>query len=122
MPLFGVTNIFGTAVSMSTVDNPREKQVNSFFGISGLETLDGGLRGRVTNVSGLLYGASASSLATTESMFRSFNDGITRILVDNLGVTWFNVRLDSFQPQGRVKQSPSGYFFRPYQARFLHLE
>ena len=122
MALFGGVNIFGTAVSMATADNPREKQINAYFGLSGLESLDGGLRGRVTNVTGLLYGESPLLLAGVEAHFRSFNDGQARILVDTLGTPWPNVRLESFQPQGRVRQSPSGVLFRTYQARFLHLE
>jgi hypothetical protein len=122
MPSFGGTFIFGTAVSMVTSDNPRETQLNAFFGLSGLESLDGGLRGRVTQATGLLYGTSAALLANAEGLFRSFNDGIARTLVDTLGVAWPNVRLDSFQPQGRVRQSPGGVLFRSYQARFLHLQ
>jgi hypothetical protein len=122
MASFGGTNIFGTAVSMTTVDNPREKQLNAFFGLSGLESLDGGSRGRVTHVTGLLFGGSPAFLANVEVRFRSFNDGITRPLVDTLGITWPNVRLESFQPEGRIRQSPGGMLFRSYKARFLHLE
>jgi hypothetical protein len=122
MASFGRVNIFGTAVSIVTADNPREKQINAYFGLSGLESLDGGLRGRVTHITGLLYGNSALLLAAVEGQFRSFNDGIARTLVDTLGTSWPNVRLESFQPQGRVRQSPSGVLFRAYQARFLHLE
>lgn len=122
MASYGGAVIFGTSVSMVTADNPREKQLNSFFGLSGLEALDGGFRGRVTFATGLLYGASAASLAAAESQFRSFNDGVTRPLVDTLGTTWLNVRMDSFQPQGRVRQSPAGILFRAYKARFLHLD
>lgn len=122
MPSYGGINIFGTAVTMRTADNPRETQVNSFFGLSGLETLDGGLRGRSTQVSGLLYGNTPAQLAAAEALFRSFNDGGARDLVDTLGTLWPSVRLGSFQPQGRVWQSPGGVFYRPYSARFLHLE
>ena len=75
MPSFGGTSIFGTAVSMSTADNPRESQLNTFFGLSGLESLDGGMRGRWTQVTGLLFGNSPGALATAEALFRSFNDG-----------------------------------------------
>ena len=121
MPSYGGVNIFGTAVTMSTADNPRETQVNSYFGLSGLETLDGGLRGRYTLVAGLLFGSSAPALASAEGLFRSYNDGIARVLVDQFGASWPSVRLESFQPWGRVKQSPHGIFFRPYHARFLHL-
>ena len=121
MPSFGAVNIFGTAVTMSTADFPREKQINAYFGISGLEALDGGLRGRSTNVMGLLSGPVAAGLAGAEALFRSYNDGVARTLVDQFGTSWANVRLELFLPWGRVKQSPSGYYFRPYHARFLHL-
>lgn len=122
MATFGGTALFGTAVSMTTTDNPRANQLNAFFGLSGLESLDGGMRGRVTHVTGLLYGASPAALSAAESNFRSFNDGVARPLVDTLGATWPSVRLESFQPQGRVRQSPAGALFRAYKARFLHLE
>ena len=122
MASFGGSNIFGTAVSMVTVDNPRAKQINAYFGLSGLETLDGGSRGRITRATGLLFGQSPALLAAAEASFRSFNDGMARVLVDTLGVSWQNVRLDSFEPQGRIAQSAGGTFFRSYQARFLHLE
>jgi hypothetical protein len=121
MPSFGGINIFGTSVVMNTNDNPRARQVNAFFGISGLELLDGGSRGRFTDVSGVLAGASAAALSAAESLFRSYDDGVARTLIDNFGMASSNVCLQSFHPSGRVKQSPSGYFFRPYQARFLHL-
>ena len=74
------------------------------------------MRGRVTRATGLLYGASPVLLAANEAQFRSFNDGIARVLVDTLGGIWQR-RLLSFQPQGRVRQSPYGVFFRSYQAR-----
>lgn len=122
MPSYGGVNIFGASVTMSTIDHPREKQINSFFGLSGLETLDGGSRGRFTEVGGLLYGPSASALAAVESAFRSYDDGVARVLVDSLGSAWGNVVLQSFRPLGRVRQSPFGVYFRAYRARFLHLE
>ena len=61
MPSYGGVNIFGTAVTMSTADHPRESQVNSYFGLSGLEMLDGGSRGRVTEAGGLLFGPTPAS-------------------------------------------------------------
>jgi hypothetical protein len=113
--------MFGAAVSMTTSDNPRETQVNSYFGVNGLETLDGGFRGRITNVRGVLHGASATLLAAAEGLFRSYNDGVCRLLIDNLGTAWPNVRLLRFQPYGRARRSADGTFFRAYQAQFLHL-
>ena len=121
MPSFGGLTIFGSAVAMATVDVARQSQVNSYFGVNGLETLDGGFRGRVTKVQGVLHGPSALGLAGAENLFRSLNDGLTRTLVDNLGLVWVNVRLAAFQPRGRVRQSPNGTYFRAYQAQFFHL-
>lgn len=122
MPSFAGANIFGTSVTMTTCDNPRAKQLNAYFGLSGLESLDGGSRGRTTNVSGLLYGESPAALAAVESQFRALNDGTSHTLVDTLGTVWPNVRLESFEPQGRVRRSPTGILFRAYSARFLHLQ
>lgn len=106
---------------MVTADNPRENQINAYFGLSGLESLDGGLRGRVTRVTGLLYGLSPTLLASAEAAFRSFNDGKARVLVDTLGVSWASVRLESFEPVGRIHQSSGGMLLRSYMAKFLHL-
>jgi hypothetical protein len=121
MASYGGVAIFGFSVSMTTSDYPRETQVNSFFGINGLESLDGGFRGRITKANGVLSGQSAIILASAEGLFRSYNDGVVRILVDNLGTVWPNVRLLAFQPLGRVRQSADGTYFRAYQAQFLHM-
>ncbi len=121
MASYGGVAIFGVAVSMSTADNVRESQVNSFFGLNGLETLDGGFRGRITRVRGVLHGPSALLLASAEGLFRSYNDGVARLLIDNLGTVWPNVRLLMFHPHGMVRQSVDGTYFRAYQASFLHL-
>ena len=105
MPSFGGVNIFGTAVTMSTADHPREKQVNSFFGVSGLETLDGGMRGRTTTVSGVLSGqlgggprGRGGDLPFVQRRRRA-DPG------RHFGTAWASVRLESFQPTGRVRQS-----------------
>ena len=121
MASYGGVAIFGAAVVMTTSDNPREAQVNSFFGINGLESLDGGFRGRITKVQGVLYGQSSLILSSAEGLFRSYNDGVARMLVDTLGSIWPNVRLLTFQPTGRVGQSADGTYFRAYQAQFLHM-
>jgi hypothetical protein len=121
MASYGGVGIFGAAVSMTTSDNPREAQINSFFGINGLEALDGGFRGRITKVHGVLYGQSALLLSSAEGLFRSYNDGVARMLVDSLGTVWPSVRLLTFQPSGRVGQAADGTYFRAYQAQFLHL-
>jgi len=120
MPSFGGLNIFGTALTMSTTVNPRAKQVNAYFGLDGLEVLDGGSRGRTTLAAGMLFGPTAPALAVAEATFHAMNDGVARMLVDTSGVIHPGVRLESFQPMGRIRRSPAGYFLRAYRARFLH--
>jgi len=122
MATFGGAAIFGTAVSMNTVDNPRRQQLNAFPGVNGRESLDQGLDGRYTLVQGVLYGPDAATLNFFENMFRSYNDGVARVLVDTAGNTWQWVKLESFEPEGRIRiAAGSGQVFRPYAARFLHL-
>ena len=113
--------IFGGAVSMLTAEVPRENQLNGFFGVNGFESIDGGSRGRVTRVKGVLSGNSAAALGAAETLFRSFNDGVARPLVDTLGMVWPSTRLVAFQPSGRVRRSAYGVHFRAYQAQFFHL-
>lgn len=121
MASYGGVMIFGHAVSMYTAEVPRENQLNGFFGIDGFESIDGGYRGRVTRVHGVLSGATAANLGAAEALFRTYNDGIARSLVDTLGVVWPSARLVGFQPAGRVRRSAYGVQFRPYQAQFFHL-
>ena len=121
MASFGGVMIFGAAVSMSTAEVPRENQLNGFFGVNGFESLDGGFRGRVTRVKGVLLGNSAVQLGAAEGLFRSFNDGVARPLVDTAGLVWPSTRLVAFQPSGRIRQSAYGIHFRAYQAQFFHL-
>lgn len=121
MSSYGGAEIFGLAVQWSTTNNPRELQLNSFFGVDGLESLDGGSRGRTTLVAGVLRAPDSASLASIENNFRSLQDGAARTLVDGSGTTWEEVILENFQPQGRVRRAADGVAFRPYRARFLHL-
>ena len=121
MASYGGVNLFGTSVSFSTLDRPRQIQANSYFGVDGVESLDGGSRGRSTVVSGVLFAPSPAGLASTESAFRNYSDGMSRDLIDGFGSLWPNVLLESFQPQGRARRTPDGIYFRPYRARFFHL-
>jgi hypothetical protein len=121
MATFGNQAIFGTGVTFSTSNRPRQTQVNSFFGINGVEVIDGGNRGRETIVSGTLIAPDSASLSQSESVFRNLADGVARELVDSSGNTWQNVLLEHFQPIGRVQLAASGSSIRSYRARFFHL-
>lgn len=118
---YGGALIFGTAVKMTNPHNPSADQENAFFGVSGMESLFGGTRGRVTLVKGLLYGVGPAGLAAVEGIFDSYLDGIARQLVTTLGVTYNNVKLASFVPTGKARQTPDGIAFREYEAKFQHM-
>ncbi len=121
MPSFGGDAIFGAASHIATSDNERSTQTNAFFGLQGIEELDGGFRGRVTQATGLLYAGTPAALANIMNVFRSYQDGAYYTLVDNDGTTWLNVRLRGlqFNPAG-IAHSQLGYV-RAYQAIFHHL-
>jgi hypothetical protein len=121
MSSFGGLAIFGTAVQMSSNGVPREAQLNAFFGVDGVERLDGGSRGRETHVTGLLFGSDPGTLAAQEALFESYKDGVARELVDTLGVAWADVVLEKFERTSRIRQSPAGMMFRTYRVIFVHL-
>jgi hypothetical protein len=111
IPTYGAVAIFGTAVRMGTADNPRPSQENHFFGLNGIESLDGGLSGRFTEVRGLLGGVTVDDLATAEELFRSYNDGRA----------WAWVKLETFQPASDRIMADDFGLYREYTARFKHL-
>jgi hypothetical protein len=113
--------IFGRAVRMKTADNPRAEQKNGFFGLSGIETLDGGLRGRTTVAQGVFTAYDYGTIAAAMESFRSFNDGLAGTLVDTRNVSWLNVKLASFEPGDRIGFDPTYGYYATYQATFQHL-
>jgi hypothetical protein len=119
VPLYDGLNIFGRSVECKIVDNPRERQENAFFGLTGVESLDGGDRGRVAVVDGVLYGAYATDFGNALSLLRSYRDGVARPFVDQYGLTWQYALLDRFEPKGRVRYDPNSWgFVQDYQATF----
>lgn len=115
-------DIFGYAVQMKTVDNPRDEQENGFPGLSGVEGLDQGKRGRFTIVTGRHVAVNGAALAAIQENFRSYDDGIYRVLVDTRGITWLVVRLLSFEPEGKIDRfANTGACHQRYTARFKHL-
>ena len=113
-------NIFGEQVSMRTSDNPRALQQNAFAGVSGVEGLDHGSRGRFTVAAGWHAGAGLGGLAAVQEGARSYRNGRAFVLVDTRGVTWLYVQLVGFEPEGRIRTASSGYCLQKYTMRFFH--
>jgi hypothetical protein len=116
---FNGSNIFGAVVQMATADNPRAVQQNAFAGVSGVEGLDHGSRGRFTVAAGTHAGVGLGGLAVVQEACRAYRDGRAYTLVDTRGVTWLYVQLVSFEPQGRIR-TIGGYCTQKYSLRFFH--
>lgn len=121
-PSFNGEFIFGIDVAMVTVDPPREVQVNAFNGINGVEILDHGSRQRYTNVTGRLLMPTIGDLAAAENRIRAYKNPFAYTLVTTDGLTWEDVKLESFQPAPPIRMdAATGYVWRTYQARLIHM-
>jgi hypothetical protein len=122
MATFNGDFIFGVSTEIqAAVINPRAQQKNGYPGQSGVESLDQGQRGAFTLVSGRLYGVDASTLSQLIQNFRAYHNGRAYTLVDQFGNSWPWVKLESFQPEGRILRYPDGACSQKYSARFEHL-
>jgi hypothetical protein len=121
VPSFNGVFIFGENVIMATSDPPRDKQINKYLGVNGVEILDHGSRQRQTDATGRLSGLTLAELAAKENIFRSYKDPFAYTLITTDGLVWLDVVLESFEPQPPIRQDAlSGLFWRNYRARFLH--
>jgi hypothetical protein len=122
VPLFNGEAIFGLDVLMQTMEPSRERQINAFLGINGVECLDFGSRMRTTQVAGRLIGDSPEEVGMYETRFRNYRNAYAYTLLTTEGILWNNVMLDTFAPTGRLMGDPgTQQFWRAYRATFLHL-
>lgn len=111
---YGGSLIFGYSVSIRHQCLPPAQQVNGFFGLSGTQSLWGGLRGRVFVVRGLWFGEDLATLNGMEDVYHTYIDGIARDLVDTRGRAWPWVLLEPPEVAPRVLRDARG-FYLPYQ-------
>ncbi|MEW4569318.1 hypothetical protein AB1L88_15745 [Tautonia sp. JC769] len=117
-PSFGGIAIFGQDCSINVVELPRRQQKDTYFGVDGTERKDGGFTGRVAEASGVLHGVGIAGLAAAEELFRTYYDGVPRVLVDTLGRAWPGMKLEEFRPAGHAMLDSTGRAYRTYSARF----
>jgi hypothetical protein len=117
---FGGSAIFGRAARSQTSAAERAKQVNEFFGLNGVEVLDGGARGGKTVVAGIIAGAGVAAYQTAWSVAASYQDNQPRTLVVADG-SFPQVIMTSWLPAGEIQTSPGGIYYRRYRAEFQHL-
>lgn len=126
MATYDGANIFGEC-TIRTQPNPVAVQTNAYPGVDGLEEIRMGTRGRVSVVEGWLVGATTSDLNSAEIAIRAkVVEADAKTFVDNYGNSWPNVRVASYEPQGRVMACAAASlggagYCRAYVATLLHL-
>ena len=119
MPSFNSTDL-GIVEVCNTVQAPKERQVNAYPGVDGLQLIDHGTRGAVTSLRGVFSASSKAALASILGTFQGYHAaGGKATLVDTYGVSWPNVILVQFRPVGVIYPCPGGFCTR-YEAEFLH--
>lgn len=122
IPRYNGEAIFGDNVVMNTPGPDRDRQMNSYIGIDGVECLDFGSRGYRTTVTGRLVGFSPGEVGLYESRFRNYIGPYAYPLLTTDGILWPDVFVETFRPQGRLMGDyGTGEFWRAYQATFFHL-
>lgn len=122
MATYDGVNIFGSAVQVQHVPRPRAAQTASYFGVSGTQLLDGGSRGRVFYIRGVLTASTLAGLDAAENAILACADGVARTLVDGRGRSWPDVVF-----KGEFQAAPPGVaaagegWALPYRAVFYGL-
>ena len=118
MPSYRGAEIFGVAVSIRHVLSPSETQINAFFGISGIQSLFGGNRGRTFFVTGCFFAPDLPTLNAMEGIFLSYADGIAGELVDTRWRVWPDVVFrGQLEPADHLLFNAYGLVL-PYKALF----
>jgi len=108
----------GLAPRVTMTPNPSEKQLNAFFGYSGVQSLWGGRRGRIFEVQAVFSGANLAAVVALRDALLVYDDGVARTLTDTTGKVWTNVVFSgAFQPLGPYLSSGSNVIL-PYRAVF----
>jgi len=101
---FGGEAIFGRGEHRLEAGAWRRAQAEyGFAGLDGLASVDLGRRGRVLKQSGCLSAASVGALTALAERIAAWADGQAYTLVDERGVSYDNVRMDSFRLVGPMR-------------------
>jgi len=114
-------SVFGIGVHMKTSIAAREIQFNAYPGVNGLESLDMGGRGRTTQVTGTLTGATINDLIAAKTQLESFNDGTPRVFYDSAGFGWRNVLMGAPEFEASGYRNGGTAFFWSYGVVLVHL-
>ena len=118
MPTYGSFDL-GGACRVQMLFNPSEYQRNAFWGVTGVQLLWGGNRGRTFVVRGLFSASTRAGVAAKRDTLLSYADGIGRALTDSEGTAWpYVVFTGEFAWTTPYAAFGSSYC-REYQATFV---
>jgi type II secretory pathway component PulL len=116
-PTWNGSAVFGGPVVMTTVPNRTSLQFNAYPQLNGLEVINLGARGRVTQVFSLLSASSESNLRTAIQSLRAIQaSAAVGTLVTTLGESLPYSQWIDFRPTDRVQREADGTYWLPYQA------
>ena len=106
----------GTAVKIMHTPGANAAMISAFFGAGGLQSLDGGARGRTFMIEGLATAAFPSGCDAFAAQLEGLADGRGRTLVDTVGNQWQQVVYRrEFAWSGTYMPLISGGFCRPFR-------
>lgn len=121
MPTYNGESIFGIASSFITTSTATRVQRNAYPGVHGVERLNLGNTGRITVVSGLLYGTLAAIQAVWTKWENYKTAGTAHTLVNNAGETYTNVVVTAFEWSEDYVPENATEWTREYRLTLEHL-
>lgn len=117
-------DVFGFVMKWANPPHPIARQLDEYPGVDGLQAVRVGARGGKSEVEGAWVGPDLATVQAFEALALQYQqDGGFYTLVDPYGVTWQNVALDVYRPDGKLwyVTSAGGGVARKYQMTLLHL-
>ncbi len=113
----------GLVQEWSTSAAPKDRQINAYNGVDGLENIDLGARGGTTTMQGLLGGSDIPDLKAIKAGLRALQvDGDAYTFIDPEDTEWDNVILVMFRTVGpRYFVVGDAGVVQRYELELLHL-
>ena len=122
IPTFNGQTIFGPAAYAWPVAGEPACQLNSFFGVRGLEKLNGGDRGMTHEIKGELIAVDFPSLGLVVlSMLELVSNQTVGVFTDSYGLPWPGAWVSGFQQAGPPAYAPGLGVAVSFSATVRHL-
>lgn len=116
-PTYGGLLLFGINCRVTQQKTPNAVQVTTYFGANGVQSLDGGTRGRTFMVDGQFISSTPAGCMASLAAMEQYADGQARDFTDTTGADWPNVvyRNDAQQTGPILTVVGGGGFLMPYR-------